>query len=315
MSYKSKQFLWLVFKLSIVIGCGYIILVTIGLDQRLEFFDFSAFLINSGLFSPKNIGFLFIFTFFNWLLEITKWQILVSKIQSISWFKAAEQSLASLTFSLITPNRIGEYGAKALYYPKNKRKEILILNFIGNFYQLLVTIVLGSIGLFCLRETLNPIIPKNILIIILSVLFLFTFLIMLTKQVSFLQKWKQKILDRLNFVKTRSNRQVMILSFLRYLVFLHQFYFLFLVFNVDISYYSAITGIFSMYLLSSIVPMLAIFDFVVKGGVAVVIFTYLGYVDTVVILSITTLMWILNFAIPAIIGSYFVLKFKPQIAS
>tara|TARA_B100000780_G_scaffold138402_1_gene96801 strand:+ start:158 stop:505 length:348 start_codon:yes stop_codon:yes gene_type:complete len=73
-------------------------------------------------------------------------------VKKNSWLEATKQSLASLTLSLITPNRIGEYGAKALYYTNDKRKQILLLNFAGNFYQLVITIVLGAIGLVYLRK-------------------------------------------------------------------------------------------------------------------------------------------------------------------
>jgi len=57
------------------------------------------------------------------VFEILKWQNLVSFYQKIVSFyqkitfkSALIQSLSSLTASLITPNRIGEYGVKALYF-------------------------------------------------------------------------------------------------------------------------------------------------------------------------------------------------------
>ena len=43
-------------------------------------------------------------------------------ILEINFFEAYEQCLASLTVSIITPNRIGEYGAKALFFEKENRK-------------------------------------------------------------------------------------------------------------------------------------------------------------------------------------------------
>ena len=53
------------------------------------------------------------------------------------------------------------------------------------------------------------------------------------------------------------------------------------------------------------------FDVVIKGGSAVFLFGYLQ-VSEIAILSIVTLMWLLNFTIPALFGSYFVLNFKFQ---
>ena len=79
-------------------------------------------MIDFNVFSIKNIVLLLLFTLINWLLEIKKWKILAQRVMEISLIEATRQSLSSLTFSLITPNRIGEYGAKALYFKKEKRK-------------------------------------------------------------------------------------------------------------------------------------------------------------------------------------------------
>lgn len=51
-------------------------------------------------------------------------------------------------------------------------------------------------------------------------------------------------------------------------------------------------------------------DFVIKGSVGVFLFG-LFQVNPMLILCITLLMWILNFAVPSLVGSYFVLTFKP----
>ena len=68
-----------------------------------------------------------------------------------------------------------------------------------------------------------------------------------------------------------------------------------------------------MYLLASIIPSIFIFDVVIKGSIAVYLFTFLG-VNEFTILSITTLMWIFNFVLPSIFGSYYVLNFNlPEI--
>jgi len=58
--------------------------------------------------------------------------------QKIAFPQAYKQSLASLTAAIITPNRIGEYGVKALYFKRNFRKKIMLLNFIGNIFPLFI---------------------------------------------------------------------------------------------------------------------------------------------------------------------------------
>lgn len=307
--YKSNQFLWLVFKLLTVILCGYFIYDTIANNKDLKLIDFYSKMIDFDVFSIKNIVLLLVFTLINWFLEIKKWKTLTKRVTEISLIEATRQSLSSLTFSLITPNRIGEYGAKALYFKKEKRKEVLLLNFVGNFYQLLTTILLGIIGVVYLIAYFSfsfITIQKSILILLVVIIFSIV-LFFLQKKFQFLNRLIKKIIKAISF---KNNTSILFLSLLRYLVFSHQFYFLLMIFDVDISYLNAISGIVSMYLIASCIPVISLFDFVVKGSVAILVFSLFN-VNILNVLSITTIMWIFNFAFPAILGSYFVLQFKP----
>ena len=65
----------------------------------------------------------------------------------------------------------------------------------------------------------------------------------------------------------------------------------------------------SMYLLTSVIPTIFIFDVVVKGSVALYLFGIVQ-VNEFTILSTTTLMWILNFVLPSLIGSFYILNFN-----
>ncbi len=299
-------------KLSIVFGCGYFIWQKLNSNDQLKFSDFYQNLIENHIISSKNLVFLLFFTFLNWFLEIKKWQILVLNIKKIHFLEAAKQSLASLTTSLLTPNRIGEYGAKALYFEKSLRKKILSLNFIGNLHQLFATVFFGLIGLFYLINTQN--VPLNLtkisyailmgFVIIFGSLFLWKFL---KSKENLFRKYSVKI-------SVNEHCKIGLFSFLRYLIFSHQFYFLLIIFKADVSYIDALSATCAMYLISSFIPMLSVFDAVLKGTVAIFIFTFLN-LNTLTILSITTFMWILNFAIPAMIGSYFVLTFKLKLVT
>ena len=93
-----------------------------------------------------------------------------------------------------------------------------------------------------------------------------------------------------------------------------QFYFLFVLFGVNITYIDAMVLISTMYLVVSIIPTIFIFDVVVKGSVALYVFGYAD-INNITILSVTTLMWLLNFVLPSIFGSYYVLNFNLLTAS
>jgi len=314
LSYKSKQFFWLIIKLSIVISCGYFIYTKLLENEQLKFGVFYKNLIENDLFSIKNIFFLSLFTLLNWFLEILKWKSLVDFVKQISFIEATKQSLASLTTSLITPNRIGEYGAKALYFNKKYRKQILGLNLVGNFYQMLMTLLFGSFGFFYFVVSHKIDVDLyQILKVLLLVFILILVLFFLIKKLNFKGFTFEKVRNFIKNLPLTLNIKVATFSMLRFVVFSHQFYFLLLIFNVDISYIEAISAITSIYLIASIIPMLSLFDLLLKGSVAIWVFSFYT-VNPLIILSTTTLMWILNFVLPAIVGSYFVLTFKPNFA-
>jgi hypothetical protein len=56
--------------------------------------------------------------------EILKWQNLVSFLYKISK-EATKQVLAALTAGLFTPNGIGEYAGKAMFFDKSATKKVL----------------------------------------------------------------------------------------------------------------------------------------------------------------------------------------------
>ena len=264
------------------------------------------------MFSLQNISILLGLTVFNWVFEIKKWQKLASYTHKISFLKATEQSLGALTASLFTPNRIGEYGAKAFYFPFGVRKKILLLTLLGNMAQMTVTLVLGILGLSLFYRNFNPNFDLYKVFvffgILLAVLGIFRF-----QTKGNLPTIKGFSLDKIVLffkeMPAKLKASTLLLSTLRYAVFSFQFYFLLKIFQVDMSYLDAMTLITSMYLLASIIPTLFIFDVVVKGSIAVYLFDFAG-INELVILSTTTLMWLLNFVLPSVFGSYFVLNFN-----
>ena len=298
-------------KLLIVLAAFFFIYHKFQNNEVLSFDYFLELLHDKNIFSTRNIILLLIFTTANYSLECYKWNLLVTEIKDITFKESIKQTLSSLTASIITPNRIGEYGAKAIYYKTENRKKILGLNLIGNTLQMLTTILFGIIGLLYLYKVFNftlintKDLPKVTLVIILLTIILY---IGIKKQL-ISNKTITKIKLFFKNISTRTLLLTMSLSVFRYLIFSHQFYFLLLIFKVDISYINVITIIFCMYLLVSIIPTIFILDLAIKSGVAILLFSLVG-VNELIVLSITTLMWVMNFVIPAIIGSYFVLIFK-----
>ena len=149
--YKYRQFLFFLIKLAIVVGAFYFIYQRTIHQHTISLSEFILQVETTITHHHKRLFLLLALTILNWFFEIIKWKTLVTSIKKISLTQAAKQSLGSLTASLFTPNRIGEYGAKAFYFYKNERTKVLLLNLISNSTQMLVTLVF-SIPIFFIQR-------------------------------------------------------------------------------------------------------------------------------------------------------------------
>lgn len=297
--HKAKQFLLVLVKV-LIVGLAFLYIYQhLQSDKAISLKSIIQYL------SIKEILILLSFTGANWFFEVLKWQNLVNSFKKISFFEATQQTFGSLTASIFTPNRIGEYGAKMLYFKKENAKRIVLLNFVHNSSQMLATTLFGVIGVLASGfEVLNLfLLVAGFTIIVLIVIFfrkieIYGFSI---------QKIIDKIrkLDRIILIKTFS------FSMFRYLIFSTQFLVLLLFFEVDIEISIALATIFTVYLLASILPSIHLMDVAIKGSVALFLFSKLGVEDWKT-LTVTSLMWLFNLVLPVILGSYFVIRFKPK---
>ena len=309
---KYKRIVFLLIKL-VIIGCAfYFIHQKLISNELLSFQDLQQQL--SILFSKNGwyLLLLLLFTDANWLLEIYKWQLLATVEQKTTFHEAYEQSLASLTSSIITPNRIGEYAVKALYFKKDSRKKIIALNFIGNLSQLTATIIFGIIGfifIFLSFDIHFP--PVNIqkMFIAIAIVSILYYVVKLTGISKIVTIQLKKAIAYLEEVSFKFYIKILVISAVRYLIFSHQFYFLLRLFEIETNYFTLINLIFCSYFIASILPSLAIFDWALKGSIAVFMFNFIG-LNVLTIITVTTIMWLLNVAIPALLGSIFVLNFN-----
>jgi hypothetical protein len=301
-SHKAKQFLVFSVKLLIVVGAFYFIYNQLATNDKLDWDKFEQLVQKKA--SVLGILFLLSFSVVNRYLEILKWQNLVSFIKPISVGESTKQVLGALTSGIFTPNGLGEYAGKALYFDKTKTKQIVFLNLICNGIQMILTIVFGTIGLLIIGYW-----KWSLGILGLSIfLFLFSYF---SKKIKIKGYSIEKLVEKINEIPRTIHKKNIHLAICRYLIFSHQYYFLFLAFDVNLPYVTMIATIAVVYFLASSLPSFQFLDFAVKGSVAVFFFGKLGINEWVVVF-ISTLMWFLNVVLPVVIGSYFVLKFKPK---
>lgn len=304
--HKTKQFLVLIIKVLIVGGAFYFIYNQLANNDKLDWVQFIAkFKKNQ---SVLGISFILLLSVLNRYFEILKWQNLASYLKPISVSEATKQVLAALTAGIFTPNGVGEYAGKALYYEKSETKKIVFLNLICNGIQMVLTVIIGIFGLLYFNAKYNVISPKTIAI--LFGILIFTFLLLFSVKKLTIKGYSiEKLIHRINEIPKKIHRKNILLGLSRYLVFSHQYYFLFLAFDVDLPYLTLMAAVTSVYFLASSLPTFQFLDFAVKGSVAIFFFGILG-VNEWIVIFVSTLMWFLNVVLPVVIGSYYVLNFK-----
>ncbi len=307
-----QKFLFLLVKLSIVFGSTYFIYDKIKNQQ--DFISRIYLLKEIVIEQYKLFCVVFLLSVLNWFFEILKWKTLVKSVSTISIKEAFVQSLSAHTSALITPNRIGEYGIKVLYFTKNLRKKILLLNFINHFLQMSVTVLFGFIGLLYLFNMYNisfPVFRFRKIAFIFSLLLL----VVLGGKKSIPKKIRGFYWNKILLFIKQMDTFILIKSFLlscfRYFIFSTQFYLLLVMFEGDLDYFQIVPLLYSVYLLASIIPSFPVFDWAIKGSVSIYILNFAGINDVSIILA-TLIMWLLNFALPALIGSYYVLVLQPK---
>lgn len=312
---KTNQYITVTLKIMVVAVAAIFIYLRFTDKNALHFEDYLSVLSSSG----SNYYILLVLSVLlvvaNWYCEIRKWQIAVSTFKKITFLTATKQSLAALTASLATPNRIGDYGAKALMFGADKRKKVLLLNLLSNLFQMSATVFFGIIGLMFLLMNFDlKFKVENILLGSLGILLAIILIFVFRKKRLLIKGFTiQKVLKFYKKISYSIKMKLISLSILKYMSFAVLFYILLLIFGVKIPIITAFALIFSMYLFVSIIPSIFILDVVVRGGVAIWLFGLVGVPELPILCTVFT-MWILNFVLPAIIGSFYVLNFTPETA-
>lgn len=241
----------------------------------------------------------------NWLIDSLKWhQVLQPKIR-LSFKTAFFQNLSSHSIAVLTPNRLGDYVTKALFFDASQRKYCIATNSIAQVSQLISTTLFGVMGLIYFAGFTQQHIKFDYSILIVGS---FSFVVL------GFAIFSSKLKSMRILLKTHTGKfpKQIGLSILKHLIFSHQLVGILLFFGSDLNYIDCVMAVNIFYILSSVVPSIFIVDLAVKGGIGLLIFGYLEQTTGLVLMAIT-LMWLFNFAIPALVGSTFSKKLKLKI--
>ena len=309
-----KKYLSIIIKIVIVFFSFYFIYHQLVENKSFEELDISALIDTVKKNKVYLIG-VILMMFLNWLVEALKWRYMIRKIENISIMTSYRAVFTGITVSTFTPNRIGEYGGRVFCLEKGDRIKAVFITVLCSMSQLLVTILFGSISLFILFDEI--LIDKTFLsvslLILLNLSLLFSYF-NISHIINFLGKFKLiKSFKKYLEVLVMYNYKDLIIAFIysntRYFIFSLQFIILLHIFGINISFMDAILSVMLIFFFITITPTITIAEIGVRGSVAIFVLGLFSSND-IGILSSTTLLWLINLIIPAIIGSFFIFSLK-----
>ena len=279
--------------------------------------------IRESLNSPKSLYLVFVLLLMvvNWTIEAIKWRLSIRKIQQVSLGKALQAVLSGVSFAVSTPNRMGEYLGRILYMKDGSRLKTISITIVGSISQLIITLIMGFIGLLLLQNTIREqqlisslwmqfILMGVVIVIVFLTLFYFrlTWIVRLVEKLPYSRKFSYLVTALEDFNATML-WQLLSLSLLRFFVFIVQYYLLFSLFDMDMSWWHVFWTVSVSFLVMAVIPTIAIAELAQRGKILIAI-VGLYTTNELGITLVTASIWFINLIIPAITGSILILRIK-----
>ena len=235
----------------------------------------------------------------NFLIESIKWHQVVAKNNPISILKSIRSVFVGQSFAFFTPNRIGEYAGRTLFLNEGNKLLGMAQMAWASYAQLLITILIGSFALM-IHLPFYPWLQwaSPILGIVATGLFFYR------------KEWKGWA-GKLTILQipTSTKFKLLGLSLIRYIVFMLQYIWAAYMLGMLINPVDLAVSIAILFLCLSILPTISITELVIRGQLLLIILAPF-YQIKIMIISLSTLIWAINFLLPAIIGAFLLIGYR-----
>lgn len=253
----------------------------------------------------------------NWFIESEKWRLLLKPTEKVRLLQAFGGVLAGLSIAIFTPNRTGEYAGRIWILRQRNRLAGISVTIAGSIAQSGVTFIIGIIaGWLWLTENADAVFttPTQLGLAIFAVAAGFITYISLPKIALKINQLKTpKVITKINDGIKNLNRKLLLkalfVSGLRYAIFMTQFILLLFYFKTGISVYEAFLSIGMLYAAMLVIPTITIAEPGVRGSLSLLIFGVFS-TNEAGILAASLTLWIINLAIPALIGALYLAALK-----
>jgi hypothetical protein len=235
----------------------------------------------------------------NYLMEAIKWQNLLASWSPISIFKSYKSVLIGQAFAFFTPARSGDYVGRILLLPPGSKIKGVAQLAWSSYAQLIITISIGSIALF-FNLPFFPWIKWFMPLGLIAALFVYF-------HPGQFKGWLNKI-NKLQ-IENKLKLNLLGLSFLKYMIFVLQYTWAVKMLNIPIAPIDLWIALGVLFLLLSIIPSISLTDLVIRGQIIVVLLEPY-YNNSLMLICLSTIIWAVNFLLPAIIGAFLLINFR-----
>jgi len=235
----------------------------------------------------------------NYLMEAIKWQNLLASWSPISILKSYKSVLIGQAFAFFTPARSGDYVGRILLLPPGSKIKGVAQLAWSSYAQIIITIGIGSIALFFnlpFFPWIKWLMPLGLVAALLVYFHPGQF-----------NGWLNKI-NKLQ-IENKLKLQLLGLSFLKYVVFVLQYTWAVKMLNIPIVPIDLWIALGVLFLLLSIIPSISLTDLVIRGQIIVVLLEPY-YNNSLMLICLSTIIWAVNFLLPAIIGAFLLINFR-----
>lgn len=264
----------------------------------------------------------------NWMMEVQKLYELYEGDMERS--RCIRSILCGISVGVVTPARLGEYVGRLLVVKEQERGRTVVATFLMSLSQLAVTLGVGTVALFFLlwehpflKEVtsweFHSLIPASggkffiaTLVVGLAGIAILSLSWSRVKSRFYENKFGQNLKAALASPPSFATlSRILLLSGVRYLIYLSQYVVIFLVLGVEQSVSNLALHIALIFLVQSLVPLPPIASLVSRSSVAVLVLAPLG-INEIVIVTASVAIWVINLMIPAFCGLGIILKLKSE---
>lgn len=235
--------------------------------------------------------------------------------KEMSFRESLSGVLAGVSTGIVTPNRIGNFIGRTVHLDADIKVRAILLTFLANVAQFIVTVFFGAIGFLVLGNTyVNwPVYLIWILVLLGLVAGLaLYFNPALIKRKPFMGFFSKSVSEGIDFVTDSAvslKAKVILLSSVRYLVFVGQYLLLLLAFYPSDDFGLVAASIGVVYLIMTLIPSLFFGKLFVREAAGLLVLSTIGIADPVILIS-GFLLWFINIAVPSITGGIILIRKK-----